>query len=227
MSVEQIRKSALDKFDKVFDATEQLQGDAPTFKKKEALLMQGAPLVDELIKMKNGVLTTIRIDLDPQTVAQRGQKVSHESNSIIEFRLLTAKEEQEILDYIEEAYPYAPSDIRYQRIQTALTLSYATRAYPDNKPKFTYKELLASLSANKWFALANKYAEFVEKYSPAIDTLSQEDLDNIIDALAKETDQAKKFDLLAGMSLMQTQDVLLKCIEKLQNVLIPVEQLCT
>lgn len=227
MIEQEIRNKALEKLDSAIKATE-TRHENKAFENRQYLLLNGVEAIDLMMKRKGGVLTTMRLDLDPPTVADRATNRSHESNSILEFRLLTALEEQEIQDYIDKTYDYAPDDVRRFRIMTALTLSYASRiAPPDYKPAFTYKELLATIPANTWFALANKYADFVQRYSPAVETVTQEEIDKIVDVLVKEEDTIKKLDLLAGMSLMETQDTLLTCINKLRNALSQLEQLST
>lgn len=166
--------------------------------------------IDTVLKMKNGILTTVKLALD------------HDPNSdvIAEFRLLSAEEEYEILDAMAET-GLSPLDTRYRLKFAALTLSKASCPSPNqtfNSPSFSVKTLMAIETMESLLALGLKYQEFKDKYSPKLESLTEEQIDHAIKMIEESESEVKKLDLLNGWSLKATQEVLINSVTKLTNV---------
>lgn len=187
-------------------AEEQSNQSAPDAIKRGALLNGGVTAIDTLLKMKYGVNTTIKLALD-------GDKCG---DSIMTFRLLTAAEEYEILNEMAET-GWSYIDIRYQIRYVAKTLSKASIPYHQHKfgqPQLTENDLLF-IPKNILLALGWQYTEFVEKHSPSLQTLTQDQINDAINMIAECESDIKKHDLLNGWSLKMTQELLIDSVKKL------------
>ncbi len=189
---------------------ETTHADQPKGDKIKSLVECGATAIDSLLKMKNGPLTKIKLALDHHP----------ESEVIGTFRLLTPQEEYEILDKMSES-KLSYLDIRYKIKHAALTLSKASQAVPSQKfdtPSYSETDLMCSGTVDSLIVLGLKYQEFKDKYSPKLESLTQEQIDKAIKMIEESEDDIKKSDLLNGWSLRATQEVLIDSVKKLTSV---------
>jgi len=197
-----------------------------TGNKVKSLYESGTINVEQLLKMKRGPLTTIKLqlplDLHPQ------------SDCIFTFRLLTARESFDILDELKASNlsPYVDK-MQYDILNIALTLSAASKPIPSqlenpsNSPELSVNDLMNAIDTDTLLALGYKYLEFQMKNSPPLESLTDADITMFVNALAESEDDAKKFDLLNGLNLRQMQEVIISLVKSYSTLIKQVDNVFT
>lgn len=211
--------SAIDKIKQSLAIKEVIEHkDQPTSLKEISLIETGiqGEMVSKLLKMKSGILTTMTLALD----------FVDDSDCLIRLRLLSADEilriEQEMADS-KLIYGTLSYKIRHSAKRIALA---STRIATDNEINkvdsltLTESELLKIASVEVLTALDTKYLQFMDKYSPKLEELSQEQVDEVIEELVMmdEHQLGKSEDLLNGLSYQQMREIILGYNKKLVAV---------
>ena len=165
-------------------------------------------MVDKLLKMKNGILTSIKLPLDNESV----------SDCLIPFRLLSSREHDEIMDEMNKLKYIKNVDTQYNSYLISKMLSKASSDNPSSTPKLSELSLRSTLTRDMLLATGIRYNEFVQQTSPHIEWLTEEDIKHFIEDINSQEDITKKFDILNGLSLKQTQGVLLNLLNKLETI---------
>lgn len=202
----------------LFKVVQEINSDeVPRNTKLKSLIESGVGAIDSLLKMKNGCLTSIKLALDGDNCG----------DCIYTFRLLTSQEEYDIFDKLA-ATGLSYLDLRYKIKYAALTLSAASRLTPtlnEEEPQLSVKALMW-IPKYMLLDLAQRYDEFVQKYSPKLEHLTQQDMDDCIKMIQECEDDVKKYVLLNGWSLKVTQDLLISSTKQLEKLTKQVEAVC-
>lgn len=207
-----------------------LHANAPEQAKKKSLLECGITddsKVSFLLKMKHGVLTTMTMSLDG---------VDEDSDNIVKFRLLSVTEELEIIEEMRKEHSkLTPIDFDYKYYKALKTISKASKSIPSkiefNQPEFNEKELKEFLTVGQLAYLEQKYLEFKQAFSPQLDTLTVDEISQVVEDLIQEsegnTDNVKKpLDMLSGLSYHQIQQICTDLVRKLTTFQKQMEALC-
>lgn len=182
--------------------------------KRKSLIESGVDgeLVNKLLKMKNGCLTSIDLPLDNESI----------SDCIFKFRILSAQEIGDISDEMSKLKYIKGADIQYDIYYTSKILSRATKLilsdFEFSQPEISEIQLRKNIPLYQLLAIGIRYNEFLQQNSPHIEWLTEEDMSRLIDDINSQEDITKKFDILNGLSLKQTQGVLLDLLNKLENI---------
>lgn len=185
--------------------------DQPKGKKLKSLAessISGRDVIDFLIKMKNGPLTTIKLFLDTINSDEVG-------DVYLTFRLLTAKEQCDIEQEMLDSKLLAGTMLYNIRLSVKI-LSRASKSIISNdelynQPHLSEAEMLDSLTPDVLLGLLQAYLEFKQKYCPRVEFLTEEYITDIIrelDSAEVENDPVKKLILLNSLRLQSMRDLI-------------------
>lgn len=207
--------SEINKVEKFLNIYEtKLHNDVPEGVKKKSLAEIGAKkdCIDVLLKMKHGVLTSVKLALDGDDA----------SDCIYTFRLLSAQEESDIFDEMEKLKYQPGIHYQYDIYYISKVLSRASKSIASDKP-FTQPELTEEVLRKAFpkyllLAIGIKYNEFREKVSPRLETLTEDQITEIINDINECEGSQKKLTTLSGLNLNQTHEVLLSLLSRLDGL---------
>lgn len=201
--------------DFIKEYTQIKHGDVSDNKKYKSLIESGAntELIPKLLKMKNGCLTSINLPLDNEEI----------SDCMLKFRLLSGQEQIDILDEMAKLKYIEGIDLQYDIYYISKILSTATKKivsdFEYTQPEITEIELRKNIPYKHLLATGIRYNEFVQQNSPQIEWLTENDIKELINDIDSQEDITKKFVILNGLSLKQTQGVVLDLLNKLGNTI--------
>lgn len=167
-------------------------------KRSLAELNVNSDAVKWLLSLKNGPLTSITLALDGE----------EDSDCQFQLRLLTAQEEADVEGEMMELmnkHDMMPLSLGYNIYKISKILSRASKPIASNmnfvSPTLTEQELRDVLPTELLIALGERYNEFRIKHVPDLDEVTQEDINEILDALEKCENDPKK--LLSTFSTLK------------------------
>ena len=166
------------------------------------------PSVQVAVQPEAPVPPSIKLPLDNESV----------SDCLIPFRLLSSREHDEIMDEMNKLKYIKNVDTQYNSYLISKMLSKASSDNPSSTPKLSELSLRSTLTRDMLLATGIRYNEFVQQTSPHIEWLTEEDIKHFIEDINSQEDITKKFDILNGLSLKQTQGVLLNLLNKLETI---------
>jgi hypothetical protein len=212
--------------DKLVKAYEEITHDKANSQVKKLSIIESG-IVDEgainfLMKLKNGPLTKMQITLDNQD----------ESDTVITLRLLSTAETILIDEEIANctfATPWIAAKMRIAKTLSCATKDYCSSEKNYSTPKYSEKEFLyLTPRVLNWLNI--KYDQFIEKYSPRPEDLTDEDLTNIVKSLDKldesgvlsgtpmEEVERKKLDLLTLLDFTTMSETLIFMHNQLKTI---------
>lgn len=227
----------MNKIDSLIKSYEEITHDKATKQMKiNSLIESGVQeegVINFLMKMKNGVLTKMTLALDG---------ADEESDVLITLRLLSTQEFTDINDVLsQKKYPTVWD---FNKARAAKILACASKPYvcPEattfaNPP--LSEQVFLSLPPMLLTMLITKYEAFERKYSPLIEDLTQQDMDELLkildemdeDGVAKGTPEKelvkKKLDMLNSLDFTAMCLMLISTHKKLKNLTQQTDQLFT
>lgn len=207
---------------------ELVHGEQPENVRKKALIESGVldgEAVKFLLKLKHGAMTTIWLALD----GEDGSEAS------LQMRLITSEEElqieEELMQLMKEK-GFMPLSLGYNLHKISKTLAMATKPItgmpsPHNQPILGEKELLQS-PPELLLALGERYSQFRLKHTPRMESMSDEDFEDIFKALDEcEGDAGKMLRILGGLKLHSTQEMVIRLHEMVVDLSTPFKNLYT
>ena len=173
--------------------------------KKKSLIECGIDkkAVDFLVNLRKGPLTTITMYLDGDPEGDCGMSL----------RLLTAQEGLELeleMDKLTKEHGFAYLSLAYNIYYSSKLLAKASRLSPStneiaeitqNQPVLTEESLRKALDTDTLIGLGLKYMEFRATYSPKLEEVTQEQIDEVVAELdACEDSPEKKLLCLNGLN---------------------------
>ena len=211
-----------DKFVKIVNEIKHT--DQPSATRNRVLLDAGADsdLTKYLKKMKNGVLTTV-------TMAFSGANSNTEEDVLVNFRVISAQEEADIYEEMNNL-KYTPMTPLYNIYYLSKILSKATKSIPSllelAQPEISEDIFRRCIPTSSLFFVGNKYLEFLKKYSPKLESLTEEEVNDVLEQLNnisnnddnEVTSQIKKLDLLTKLSCSQMLEIILVLQKRLLTI---------
>ena len=173
--------------------------------KKKSLIECGIDkkAVDFLVNLRKGPLTTITMYLDDDPEGDCG----------ISFRLLTAQEGLDLeleMDKLTKDYGFTYLSVAYNIYYASKLLAKASKLSPStnevaeitqNQPVLTEEALRNAIDTDTLIALGRKYMEFRDTYSPKLEEVTQEQIDEVVAELdVCEDSPEKKLLCLNGLN---------------------------
>jgi hypothetical protein len=201
-------------------------------RKKSAIQsgVAGQDILNLMLKMADGVLTTINLSLDGK----------EDSEAYIPFRILSAKEELDIKDAMSESNLIPNTTGAYELLFIAKRLSQASSSIQNPSPQdigshplLTEHELVNIVSERQLLALGYRYDDFINRHSPKLRSLSQEEINEVVDEISEVLDYDPKpqgvalNQIFCALDLNVMQEVLISCVKLLKTQSAQMDKLST